>query len=127
LAALRTRTAVRQVDVVVNGVRTIRSAQSVFGRLQTATASMPLSLRFLGHIPEDQNVRRAAMLRRPLVDLAPTSPASRAFERLTELLLETHAAPAAGVTLDVARQLDAAPQASASAPRPRRTPRRESR
>jgi flagellar biosynthesis protein FlhG len=109
LAALRTRTATRQVDVVVNGVRTLRNAQAVFGRLQTAAASQAISLRFLGHIPEDQNVRRAAMLRKPLVELAPTSPASRAFERLTELLLGSRPGPAAGVSMGLAQQLGAPP------------------
>jgi flagellar biosynthesis protein FlhG len=105
LAALRTRTAVRQVDVVVNGVRTVRSAQAVFARLQSATGPKALSLRFLGHIPEDHNLRRAAMLRRPLVDLAPTSPASRAFERLAEALLRGVPRPVAGVSIGVAEQL----------------------
>ena len=109
LSALRARTAIRQVDVVVNEVRTVKSAQAVFGRLQTAAVSLGISLRFLGHVPEDQNVRRAAMLRRPLVELAPTSPASRAFERLTELLLGSRPAPAAGVSMGLAQQLGAPP------------------
>ena len=109
LSALRARTAIRQVDVVVNEVRTVKSAQAVFGRLQTAAVSLGISLRFLGHVPEDQNVRRAAMLRRPLVELAPTSPASRAFERLTELLLGSRPNPAAGVSLGLAQQLGAPP------------------
>ncbi len=109
LAALRARTAIRQVDVVVNGVRTGKSAQAVFARLQTASLSQSISLRFLGHVPEDQNVRRAAMLRKPLVELAPTSPASRAFERLTELLLGSRPGPAAGISLGLAQQLGAPP------------------
>ena len=72
---------------------------------------MPVLLRFLGYVPDDQNVRRAAMLRRPLVDLAPTSPASRAFERITETLLQASATVSAGVTPGLARQLgfEAAP------------------
>ncbi len=84
--ALAAKTPVREVDVVVNCVRTERSAQVVFARLQQA-AGHCLRLRFASNIPDDQNVRRAAMAGKPLVELAPTSPASRAFERLTQALL----------------------------------------
>ena len=86
LHALRRKTSVREVDVVVNCVRTERSAQVVFSKLQQSAEGCALRLRFTSNIPDDQNVRRAAMAGRPLVDLAPTSPASRAFERLTEAL-----------------------------------------
>jgi flagellar biosynthesis protein FlhG len=105
LGALLEHTAARQVEVVVNGVRTVRSGQTVFARLQTAVATLPVLLRFLGHVPDDQNLRRAAMLRRPLVDLAPTSPASRAFERITQALLHAEAPVSAGVTPGLACQL----------------------
>ena len=108
LGALGARTAARQVDVVVNGVRTVRSGQSVFARLAAGAAKVPVRLRYLGHVPDDQNVRRAAMLRKPLVELAPTSPASRAFERVTEQLLSGEAPVAAGLSLGTARQLEQA-------------------
>ncbi|MDP1826371.1 MAG: P-loop NTPase [Archangium sp.] len=91
LQALRQKTPVREVDVVVNCVRTERSAQVVFARLQQSAATCALRLRFTSNIPDDQNVRRAAMAGRALVDLAPTSPASRAFERLTHALLSSPA------------------------------------
>jgi MinD-like ATPase involved in chromosome partitioning or flagellar assembly len=71
---------------VVNCVRTSRTAQSVFAKLQ-ALSPMAVRLSLRANIPDDQNLRRAAMLGRPLVDLAPTSPASRAFERLHRQLL----------------------------------------
>ena len=100
LHALRERTSVREVDVVVNCVRTTRSAEVVFARLQQAAEGCALRLRFTAHVPDDQNVRRAAMAGRPLVDLAPTSPASRAFERLTQVLLAAPPrAPSGGVWL----------------------------
>jgi flagellar biosynthesis protein FlhG len=105
VASLRERTAARQVDVVVNGVRTVRSAQVVFAKLQSLVSHLPISLRFLAHVPDDQNVRRAAMLRRPLVELAPTSPASRAFERITEQLLAAAPQVSGGVTPGLAEQL----------------------
>jgi flagellar biosynthesis protein FlhG len=95
LTALRAKTPVREVDVVVNCVRTERSAQVVFARLQQA-AGHALRLRFASNVPDDQNVRRAAMVGKPLVELAPTSPASRAFERLTHALLAAPLRPASG-------------------------------
>lgn len=105
LSSMIDRTAARQVEVVVNGVRTVRSAQAVFAKLQNAVHMLPLSLRYLDHVPDDQNVRRAAMLRRPLVELAPTSPASRAFERITEQLLMAEVGTPAGVTPGLGSQL----------------------
>jgi flagellar biosynthesis protein FlhG len=105
LTSLRRSTAVREVDVVVNGVRTWRSAQAVFARLEAAVAQLSLGLRLLAHVPDDQNVRRAAMQRRPLVELAPTSPAARAFEKITQALLEGPVRVGGGVSIGVERQL----------------------
>jgi flagellar biosynthesis protein FlhG len=85
--ALETSRCVSSMHVVVNGVRTSRSAQAVFAKLLELVPGSTLRLQLAPHIPDDQNVRRAAMLQKPLVELAPTSPASRAFERLTSVLL----------------------------------------
>lgn len=89
LRALHSKTPVREVDVVVNSVRTSRSSQAVFSRLQQLAQDVGLRLRLMANIPEDQNLRRAAMAGKPLVELAPTSPASRAFERLSQTLLSS--------------------------------------
>lgn len=106
LKALREKTSVRAVDVVVNCVRTARSAQAVFARLQQASEGCGLLLRFTAHVPDDQNVRRAAMAGKPLVELAPTSPA---FERLAQALLASPArAPTGGAWLSE-QQLASAP------------------
>lgn len=104
LKSLREKTPVREVEVVVNGVRTTRSAQVVFGKLLQAVQDCPLRLRLTSNIPDDQNIRRAAMVGRPLVELAPTSPASRAFERLAHLILESPPPmPSGGVWLSEAQ------------------------
>ncbi|MFZ5442983.1 MAG: MinD/ParA family ATP-binding protein [Myxococcota bacterium] len=87
LRALRSKTPVREVDVVVNSVRTSRSSQVVFAKLQQLAQDAGVRLRLMANVPEDQNLRRAAMAGRPLVELAPTSPASRAFERLAQSIL----------------------------------------
>jgi flagellar biosynthesis protein FlhG len=82
------------VSVVVNLARTDRTGQAVFARLLDAVPQLPL--RYAGSVPEDHNVRRAVHVRRPLVDVAPTSPASRAFSRLLDRLLgEVPQAPGA--------------------------------
>lgn len=94
--ALEQQSSIDAMHVVVNGVRTSRSAQAVFARLLEAVPDASVRLRLAPHIPDDQNVRRAAMLQRPLVELAPTSPASRAFERLTSVLLDARSATPAG-------------------------------
>ncbi len=105
ISALCRRAGVREVDVVVNGVRTNRSAQAVFSKLQAVMAAEPIKLTFLGHVPDDQNVRRAAMLRRPLVEVAPTSPASRAFERIATQVLEGPVLSPGRVSIGLEQQL----------------------
>jgi flagellar biosynthesis protein FlhG len=109
IVSLCRRAGVRQVDVVVNGVRTSRSAQSVFSRLQAVVASEPVRLSFLAHVPDDQNVRRAAMLRRPLVEVAPTSPAARAFERIAVQVLEGPVVSPGRVSIGLEQQLGVLP------------------
>jgi flagellar biosynthesis protein FlhG len=100
LRALRLRTPLREVDVIVNGVRTSRSAQAVFAKLQHLALGCELRLHLLANIPEDQNLRRAAMAGKPLVELAPTSPASRAYERLAQgLATAPPRTPAGGLWL----------------------------
>lgn len=96
LKGLRDKTPLREVDVVVNCVRTARTAQVVFAKLQQTARGCDLRLHLAAHIPDDQNLRRAAMAGKPLVELAPTSPASRAYERLTQSLLTAPARPPSG-------------------------------
>lgn len=100
--ALHELTPVRAVDVVVNGTRSERQGQLAFGRLQAQVASSPSpSLRYLGSLPDDHNVRRAAALSRPLVTLAPASPAARALEKLADDLLDEGTAPAANAAASI--------------------------
>ncbi len=87
IKALGAKASVREVDVVVNCVRTSRTAQAIFAKLQQSASFCGVRLRLVANIPDDQNIRRAAMAGRPLVELAPTSPASRAYERLAQTLL----------------------------------------
>jgi flagellar biosynthesis protein FlhG len=95
--------AIQSVQVVVNNVRTAKCAQAVFGKLLQAVSDCPVRLKLATHVPDDQNLRRAAILRRPLVELAPTSPASRAFERLCEVLHASTPRPTGGPWLTEAQ------------------------
>lgn len=85
---LKAQTAVRSADVIVNCVRSERQAQLAFGRLQNlCDASDSIRLNFAGSVPDDHNMRRAGGLSRPLVSLAPRSPAARALASLELNLL----------------------------------------
>ena len=88
--ALHQQTAIRSLDIVVNGTRSERQGQLAFGKLQACSSLAPTpKLSYLGSLPDDHNVRRAAALSRPLVLLAAASPASRAIERLATSLFDS--------------------------------------
>ncbi|MBE2250580.1 MAG: P-loop NTPase [Myxococcus sp.] len=87
--ALHHHTAIRTIDVVINGARSDRQGQLAFGKLQACSALAPTpKLSYLGSLPDDHNIRRAAALSQPLVTLASASPAARAMERLATSLLD---------------------------------------
>ncbi len=87
--ALHHQTAIRSLDIVINGTRSERQGQLAYGKLQACSSLAPTPrLAYLGSLPDDHNVRRAAALSRPLVTLASASPASRAIERLAASLLD---------------------------------------
>lgn len=124
--ALGDERCLREVLVVVNHARTDRTAHAVFAKLCTVASEMgpaAMSLRYLGSVPDDQNVRRATALARPLVTVAPHSPASRAFERIaTALFALPVPRPSGGLTLGLERLMHEAhpppPPAPAPAPAP---------
>jgi flagellar biosynthesis protein FlhG len=119
---LHAETAVRTVDVVVNGTRSEKQGQLAFGRLQGLAATAPSPrLAHLGSLPDDHNVRRAAALSRPLVTLAPSSPAARAVERLAVELFDAEPRPlehVGGAVIGVERRLREAGASSPTQPGP---------
>lgn len=100
-------TAVRELSVVVNATRSERMALEVFDQLGGLLEGGALPrLRYLGAVPDDQNVRRATLAQRPVVRLAPYSPASRAFERLVKALSgQSVPLPGGGLQLGMERLL----------------------
>jgi flagellar biosynthesis protein FlhG len=71
---------IRNFAVVINPVVDEMSARDMFQKLSTVTGRfLTAKLRHLGYVPRDENVHRAVMAQRPVVDLFPMAPASRAI------------------------------------------------
>jgi flagellar biosynthesis protein FlhG len=79
---------VEHFSVVVNPVPTEAHGREVFGKLARVTERfLTARVTFLGHLPRDENLQRALMAQRPVVQLFPRSPVSRAFQDLAKTLL----------------------------------------
>jgi flagellar biosynthesis protein FlhG len=85
---------VQTFNVIVNPVVDELAARGIFQKL-TAVTSRFLSarLRHLGFIPRDENFHRAIMAQRPICDLFPSSPASRALGDIAGRLFDGEARP----------------------------------
>jgi flagellar biosynthesis protein FlhG len=86
---------VDRFSVVVNPVPTEAHGREVFQKLTGVTDRfLTARVGFLGHLPRDENLQRALMAQRPVVDLFPRSPVSRALEALSRGLLDRPPPPA---------------------------------
>lgn len=80
---------VERFSVVVNPVPTEAHGREVFGKLTRVTDRfLTARVSFLGWVPRDENLQRALMAQRPVVDLFPRSPSSRALGDIARTLLE---------------------------------------
>ncbi len=80
---------VESFAVLVNQAPTEAHGREVFGMLAKVTERfLTARVSFLGHVPRDENLPRALMAQRPLVDLFPRSPASRALADVARHLLQ---------------------------------------
>ncbi len=80
---------VQSFSVIVNPVVDELAARGIFHKLTTVTNRfLTARMRHLGYIPRDENFHRAIMAQRPLVDMFPSSPASRALGDIAMRLLE---------------------------------------
>jgi flagellar biosynthesis protein FlhG len=85
---------VRHFNVVVNPVVDELAARDVFHKLTAVTGKfLNASMRHLGYVPRDENLHRAIMAQRPVVEMFPTSPASRGLAAVADRLLEGSAPP----------------------------------
>jgi flagellar biosynthesis protein FlhG len=71
---------VRHFSVIVNQAPSEAAARDLYGKLTQVTERfLAAQMRYVGWLPRDENVHRAAMAQRPLVDLYPASPSARAL------------------------------------------------
>jgi flagellar biosynthesis protein FlhG len=78
---------VRNFAVVINPVVDEMPARDMFQKLSSVTGRfLTAKLRHLGYVPRDENVHRAVMAQRPVVDLFPMAPSSRALVDVAERL-----------------------------------------
>lgn len=71
--------------VVANMTRTAQEGLSLFNKLNTVCERfMDASLQYMGHIPFDENVRKAIQKRRPVLQFAPRCKASSALKVLAQ-------------------------------------------
>lgn len=94
--ALRVGAGHREFFVAVN-VASPQAARDTFDRLtQVSARFLDVHLRFAGAIPRDENVHRATLAQKPVVQLYPHSPASRALVELGRTVLGAPCAPGPG-------------------------------
>ncbi|MDP1824536.1 MAG: MinD/ParA family protein [Archangium sp.] len=78
---------VRYFDVVVNQASNEPQARDIFQKLSAVAGRfLDARVRWLGWVPRDENVHRAVMAQRPLVELFPASPATRALNGVADAL-----------------------------------------
>ncbi len=74
----------RSISILVNNASTEQEALVAYRRLERATSRfLQINLRYLGFIPSDESVRAAILEQRGVLEVYPTSPASRAITQLT--------------------------------------------
>jgi flagellar biosynthesis protein FlhG len=91
---LSQKAGVRHFGVIINPVIDELPAREIFNKLTQVTSRfLSASVRHLGYVPRDENLHRAIMAQRPLVDAFPHSPASRALNVLADKLFNESAPP----------------------------------
>lgn len=74
--------------VLINKVKSEQDALEVFKNISTvAHQYLSVSLDYIGHIQNDEKLRRATQLSKPVVDAFPTAPSSVNFRQLAENIL----------------------------------------
>lgn len=74
--------------VTVNKARNEQEAQTIFENIErVARHHLRVHVEYLGYIPVDEKLKRAAQLRRPVVEIFPGAAASFAFEEIGHNLM----------------------------------------
>jgi len=86
----------RHFHLLVNNVHQESDALDVYRRLtQVADRFLDVSISLFGNVPRDENLNRAVMARRPLLELFPDSPAAERIAELADKFL--HSPPPEGL------------------------------
>jgi flagellar biosynthesis protein FlhG len=86
--SLSQRVGMQNFHVIVNTVANEEAARRVFDKLSQVTARfLTAQLRYLGHLPRDENLSRAVLLQRPAVEAFPRAPFCRALAQVGDALL----------------------------------------
>jgi flagellar biosynthesis protein FlhG len=79
---------VERFSVIVNPAATEAHGREVFARLTSVTDRfLKARVSFLGHVPRDENLQRALMAHRPVVELYPRSAVTRSLQHIARNLL----------------------------------------
>jgi len=90
IKVLATRYAEHSFAVLVNMARSEFEARKTFTQLtRVAERFLHVNLRWAGHVPYDPEVPEAVRRQQPVLELAPATAATRAFEALAERLCAT--------------------------------------
>jgi flagellar biosynthesis protein FlhG len=74
---------VSRFRVVANMAREAGEGETLFKKLEKVTGRfLDVLLEYAGSVPDDEHVRRAIRVQRPVLDAYPGSPAGRAFKKL---------------------------------------------
>ncbi len=87
--SLSQRTGLRHFRVLVNTVPSEDAARRTFEKLAQVTGRfLSVRLSYLGSLPRDENVGRAVLLQKPVVELFPRAPFCRALQIAGDALLD---------------------------------------
>ncbi len=74
---------VTRFRVVANMSRAVGEGETLFKKLERVTTRfLDVLLEYAGDIPDDEHMRRAIRVQRPVLDVHPASPSGRAFKKL---------------------------------------------
>lgn len=77
------------IKVITNRVSGYEEGKNLYNKLEVVVRKfLDINLKFLGIIPMDMNLSKAVMQQKPITSAYPNSPATKAFERMAEALLE---------------------------------------
>ncbi|WP_370977986.1 MinD/ParA family protein [Agaribacterium sp. ZY112] len=82
---LNTEHGVNRFRVIANMTRSAKEGRLLFGKLNTVCERfLDATLSYLGHVPFDEQVRKAVQSRKPLLEAAPSSKAASALRDIAQ-------------------------------------------